>query len=146
MFQAFITILTATTFVAHGLFGCCWHHDHGQESLAERASGQNAGCRDAGCQGHTHSDPAASEVDHATGGEHDDECPSPSKCEGHCIFARTQDSVDSSTDLVLASVTFLVVAGAQSASSVCEVRGTSTRAGFAAPSSPHCALSQVWLI
>lgn len=47
MFRFLVIVLTATTFVAHGLLGCCWHHLH-----AACASQSEAGHHDGVAEGH----------------------------------------------------------------------------------------------
>ena len=143
MFQTIITILTATTFVAHGLFGCCWHHEHSHASVGDRSV---AGASN-GHQGHSHTHHRASETpadEHDA--DHDCEHPDSGTCEGHCVFAPTLDSVKIAADAMLFSVFFVAITNEPIASFDVEASGWTNCDEVAWSSVPHCALSQVWLI
>lgn len=148
MFQTLIKLLTATTFVAHGLLGCCWHHTHSHVIGAERTVAERGGCHG---HGHRHAHHCASEraTDTDDHGNRNSDAPHDPVCnEEHCVFARTQDSVKSTADIPPALVPFLL-ADFPLAGSVLVV---SDSQGFAAlretlplPAPLH-ALRQVWLI
>jgi hypothetical protein len=146
MFQTILTILTAATFVAHGLFGCCWHHGH-----APAVSGhakQSTACHGHGHHRHAHHGSERQIAESHHGANYDSPSPQPDLCdEADCVFARTQDGPSLSGDLLAASaVSFSAVLPGD--------RPLTAAAGFsafaadspAASSAPHCALCQVWLI
>lgn len=147
MFQTLTTILTATTFVAHGLFGCCWHHGH-----THLLSGNGAVHEHAACHGHhRHTHHAAqgqiAEPGHDAG--RDSESPRPTPCdEGHCVFARTQDSPNSSVDASSVSAAFVLMALPCDVNLTFPVEPSALAALEPAAhfSAPLCALCQVWLI
>ncbi len=139
MFQTIITILTATTFVAHGLFGCCWHHEHSHSSVGDRSV---AGASE-GRHGHGHTHDGSTEEHDA---DHDCEHPDSGTCEGHCVFAPTQDSVTIAADAMLFSLFFVVITNEPIASFDVEAFGWMGCDEVAWSSVPHCALSQIWLI
>lgn len=114
MFQTLIIFLTATSFVAHGLLGCCWHHAHSDMGH----SGASA-CTESS---HGHSEPHSAchernvpvdAIDH-DGDQH--QCPGTphhQEChEAHCVFTRTQDNVKDFADVLTASVSFLLTVAA----------------------------------
>jgi len=143
MFRRLITIVLATSFAAHGLFGCCWHHDHSHSSAGDRSVAHVSEGRDG--HGHTH---------HRTGGtpveqhDADDDCEHPESgtCEGRCLFAPTQGNVKTTPDAMLFSVFFVVITNEPVASFDVEASGWRGCDDVAWTSVPHCALSQVWLI
>jgi hypothetical protein len=148
MFQTLAKLLMATTFVAHGLLGCCWHHRHWHVVSAEQAVVESDGC-----DGHRHDHAHRSAGEQATSsGDHGNRNPDaphdPGCDEEHCVFVRTQDTVKSAMDVPLALVPFLVGAVFTDAQGVVESGST----GFGAfrevppPSAPLHALRRVWLI
>lgn len=148
MFQTLTKLLMATTFVAHGLLGCCWHHTHSHVVSAEQAVVESGGCH-----GHRHhhghrsaSEQAANSDDH---GNRNSDAPHDPGCdEEHCVFIRTQDTVKSAMDVPLALVPFLVAAVFSDVQGLAELDSQ----GFGAlreappPSAPLHARHQVWLI
>jgi len=148
MFRSILTMLTAATFVAHGLFGCCWHHGHAH--TVNRVESVNLGH----CHGHAHHGHACEELageidEHGQNGNHDSHLPAERECEGdHCVFARTQDGPQLSGDFLMACAASLVEAitdeclplpAAESSAIAAQSRCLSL-------SAPVCALSQLWLI
>jgi hypothetical protein len=77
MAYAALQVLTLLTMTAHAVFGCCWHHAHGEdrpivETAARASSGRRAAADGHCCCGHHHA-PAAP----VTGGDPmpGDSCP-----------------------------------------------------------------------
>lgn len=147
MFQTLIKLLTVTTFVAHGLLGCCWHHTHSHVVGAERAVAEPAVTERGDCHGHHCASERATDTDdhgsRNSGAPHDPGCD-----EEQCVFVRTQDTVKSAMDVPLALVPFLMAAVFSDVQGLAE--SDSQRFGTfldaPPPSAPLHALHQVWLI
>lgn len=157
MFRSILTILTATTFVAHGLFGCCWHHGHAHEVSHVDGVKFNGvkfngakfnGAKQGHCHDHSHHGHDVSD-EHGQNGNHDSHSPVERECEGdHCVFARTQDGPQLSGDFLMACAASLV----EAITDGCLQSPTGESSAIAAQSrclslsAPVCALSQLWLI
>lgn len=149
MFQTLIKLLTATTFVAHGLLGCCWHHAHPHAvSLEQEVVESGADCHGHQHQ-HVHHTVSERSPDVAGQPNGSSEVPDESECdEVHCVFIRTQETVNSAWDLPPALVPFLMNALFFDIQGLAE----SSSQRFAAfseaslPAAPLLALHQVWLI
>jgi hypothetical protein len=91
MFQTLTTCLTLAAFVAHGLLGCCWHHEHCTAAIdSSAAPAMESHPVHACCGHHGARDQENSPADVPHDGRHSDsDSPCPSECdEGHCVFAR----------------------------------------------------------
>ncbi len=155
MFQTLITILTASTFVAHGLFGCCWHHGHPHWVGGCGTVHQTAAVRDddsACCRGrhvHDHREANAQAADRDQGSHPDAQTPAPARCdEGQCVFARAQDTAQSCEDVSLAAALFVavVIPGDVLPAPAAEATAFAASEPAARSSAPLCALCQVRLI
>jgi hypothetical protein len=148
MFHTLMTLLTAATFVAHGLLGCCWHHAH-----SHVVDGEPGSVSEVVCVGHhdhcAHSDhavPAAdSEVPQDT-----DHCPPPSpRCEeSDCIVLGVLVSSTSGvgTPLSFFAVPLLGLPFVPVPLPNLGRQGLRTGSGSPPSQAPLHALSQVWLI
>lgn len=147
MFRFVLTILTAATFVAHGLFGCCWHHGH--THVVSRIDGaQHRHCHEQTQHGHSHHGLADESPEHARDGIHDSDAPLDQACDkGQCVFARTQDGPQLSSDVLIAcGVAIVAVTGEAPSMPTAESSALVAQNHNASLSAPCCALSQVWLI
>lgn len=89
MFRVLITFLTTAMMLAHGLFGCCWHHEHGHVGeVAEKAPAIGT-AEHHEIAAHQHSDRLCHDDAYHDG---DSELPCPSECDSErCVFVRTSD-------------------------------------------------------
>lgn len=95
MCQSLMTFLTAATFVAHGLFGCCWHHGHALPVIAAATHEAHSGHDESA----SHDSSDADECEHPDGPCHHE----PSGCsESRCVFVRNHDSTGQSAPLIVA--------------------------------------------
>jgi hypothetical protein len=159
MFQPLVKLLTVTTFVAHGMLGCCWHHTHAHGTSAETAalavpSALAGGC----CRGHDHpvahqaTGERAGATDHHGGrdpGRHNSGEPRDLECdECDCVFVRTRDLVRPIAGIATALMPFLAPAFGQYVLGQAEsdAHGTTALREAPLPAAIPRALWQVWLI
>lgn len=81
--QAAVNLVVLLSMVAHGAFGCCWHHAHAYRD--ELVTGHS----------HSHDCPSADEPRQSSevNSEHHRQTPHNDDCdEGECVFVRTATS------------------------------------------------------
>lgn len=135
-----MTFLTVATFVAHGLFGCCWHHGHADAEIAV-ATEAHSGHGDSPSHDGLDSD----ECDHDDGPCHHE----PSGCsKGRCVFVRHHGSAGQSAPFVAAWLPLLSIAD-QGLADASRAQAHAPAAWGIEPrasSGPLHARLQVWLI
>lgn len=147
MYQISTTLLTAATMLAHGLFGCCWHHEH--SSVAVHQGGGHVAAEHAG-----HFQAVAHQHEHAKCGHkaatgETPEAPCPHVCDGErCVFVRSSDSGAFDAGVASASAAY---DGAPSTfdANAAPHRGSLPQFALHQPSSPAAPLHarlHVWLI
>lgn len=101
MFRAITILLTAATFVAHGLLGCCWHHEHSHavSGVVEKAESKST---EKHSHHHGHCGHESSNTEAGEQCPNDDDCDGQhGKCsEGRCVLAFTQVRAGLSVDVL----------------------------------------------
>jgi hypothetical protein len=139
MFRQLMTLLTAATFVAHGLWGCCWHHARAcahRESAHSVPTSPAAGC----CK---HCGRAAE-----TGGRQAPATPCKLQCRGACFYVAPQKGQMNALqiDLRLDFAAVVVLQTARYPLSTVEVRRGADDPDAANPSARLHLMHQVFLI
>lgn len=142
MFRILTTVALVTSFVAHGLFGCCWHHAHEISETVSTDQSTSSPCKHRHARCHYGTRNVESSQGSKSSPVHE-----PTGCsEGRCdlVLVQHEDSSDIGPPQWVA---FLRVVQSNesvdllSAPLLLDVGGTKARASL-----PHCALCQVWVI
>lgn len=87
-----ITFLLSAVFAAHGVFGCCWHHAHGEVALAATGTdGHDHACHEHESLGlHRHAAGCPTEGAAELPCNHDQPCNNQSCREPNCVYVRAE--------------------------------------------------------